>query len=250
MNGIQFYLRKDTALVHGHANYVNTPSALTSISQNQFWRRGLDDYGDGTAHGCLSVDISNWEAPGIVYGKPLKELRQAEHVRDEVLAQLRVALGAEADILSADNIAHWYLDHDIVFPNDSPTTNLEPLLINTTDSWQDRPESGPHLGNLFLASDYVRTHSDLACMESANEAGRRAVNGILEAERSLARRCEIWPLEEPPLFAPARALDRIAFKLGLPHPGFPSAIHAGLRALRRQTTRTVRELIAGFTSEL
>jgi uncharacterized protein with NAD-binding domain and iron-sulfur cluster len=35
--------------------------------------------------------------------------------------------------------------------------------------------------NLFLASDYVRTHTDLATMEGANEAARRAVNGLLDA---------------------------------------------------------------------
>jgi 15-cis-phytoene desaturase len=221
MNGMQLYLRKDAPVVRGHANYVNTPNALTSISQNQFWRKKMNAYGDGTAQGCLSVDISNWEAPGIVYGKPLKELGQGEQVRDEVVAQLRVALGSEAGLLAADNITYWYLDPDIVFPNDSPTTNLEPLLINTVDSLQYRPEAGPHLGNLFLASDYVRTHSDLACMESANEAARRAVNGILDASRSSAKRCEIWPLSEPLLFAPARALDLAAFKLGLPHLGFP-----------------------------
>ena len=35
--------------------------------------------------------------------------------------------------------------------------------------------------NLFLAADYVRTYTDLATMEAANEAARRAVNGILKA---------------------------------------------------------------------
>ena len=50
-------------------------------------------------------------------------------------------------------------------------------------------------------------------MEGANEAARRAVNGILEATGSSAPRCEIWPLREPAAFAPARALDRIRWKL-------------------------------------
>jgi hypothetical protein len=50
-------------------------------------------------------------------------------------------------------------------------------------------------------------------MEGANEAARRAVNGILAASGSSAARCEIWPLEEPAAFAPAQALDRIRWKL-------------------------------------
>ena len=67
--------------------------------------------------------------------------------------------------------------------------------------------------NLFLAADYVRTHTDLATMEGANEAARSAVNGILAATGSSAPRCEIWPLREPAAFAPAKALDRVRWKL-------------------------------------
>ena len=60
--------------------------------------------------------------------------------------------------------------------------------------------------NLFLASDYVRTYTDLATMEGANEAARRAVNGILDAAGSTARRCAVWKLREPgDLRAGARA---------------------------------------------
>lgn len=248
MNGLQLFLRDDFPLVHGHANFVNTPSALTSISQNQFWKKPLSAYGDGSANGCMSVDISNWEEPGLVFGKPLKALDDPEQVKLEVLAQLRAALGDAAGPLSEDNIAHWYLDPDIVFPNDSSTTNLEPLLINTIGSWEDRPDTGPFFQNMFLASDYVRTHSDLACMESANEAARRAVNGILAASGSSQPACAIWPLTEPALFAPARALDRVAFKLGLPHPGYPSRRKAQLRDFTLRSTRAVHELLARLTN--
>ena len=49
------------------------------------------------------------------------------------------------------------------------------------DSWALRPEATTATPNLFFASDYVRTHTDLATMERANEAARRAVNGMLDA---------------------------------------------------------------------
>jgi Flavin containing amine oxidoreductase len=89
-------------------------------------------------------------------------------------------------------------------------------LINTAGSWHDRPDAVTAVENLFLASDYVRTHTDLATMEGANEAARRAVNGILDAAGSSEGRCGVWPLQEPAIFAPARALDRIRFELGRP----------------------------------
>ncbi len=63
MNGIQIYLKEDVPLAHGHSIYVDSPWALTSISQAQFWRHvSLSGYGDGTVRGIISVDISEWEA--------------------------------------------------------------------------------------------------------------------------------------------------------------------------------------------
>jgi hypothetical protein len=49
MNGIQFYLKSDFRLNHGHTLHVDTPWALTSISQSQFWPDvPLRERGDGT----------------------------------------------------------------------------------------------------------------------------------------------------------------------------------------------------------
>ena len=115
--------------------------------------------------------------------------------------------------LDKDNVVRAFLDPAIEFPNPTQAANLEPLLVNTAGSWADRPDAVTRIPNLFLASDYVRTHTDLATMEGANEAARRAVNGILEATGSSAPRCEIWPLREPAAFAPAKALDKLRWKL-------------------------------------
>ena len=60
-----------------------------------------------------------------------------------------------------------------------------------------RPDATTGIPNLFLASDYVRTYTDLATMEGANEAARRAVNGLLDAVNFGGSRCELWPLHEP-----------------------------------------------------
>jgi uncharacterized protein with NAD-binding domain and iron-sulfur cluster len=113
----------------------------------------------------------------------------------------------------------WFLDPDIQFPAPNETTNAEPLLINTVGSLQNRPEATTAVSNLFLASDYVRTNTDLATMEAANEAARRAVNGLLDAAGSDSDRCEIWTLEEPEVFEPMKAYDRLRFEMGLPHQG-------------------------------
>src|SRR5262249_49158119 len=152
----------------------------TSISQHQFWT-GIDlsRYGDGRVRGILSVDVSDWEAPGVVWGKPAREC-SADEIKEEVWTQLKQHLndGGSALLDDADLVA-WFLAPDITFPNPSQAANAEPLLINTAGSLQYRPEAQVELENFFVASDYVRTYTDIACMEAANEAARRAVNCLL-----------------------------------------------------------------------
>jgi len=222
MNGIQFYLKNDMPLEPGHTLYADSPWALTSISQKQFWKNApLSDFGDGTLGGILSVDISDWDSPGILFGKPARAC-SANEIKDEVWAQLKVHLNVGgATAVQDSNLAGWFLDPDIEFPNQSAVTNQEPLLVNTAGSLQYRPEAVTNLPNLFVASDYVKTYTDIACMEAANEAARRAVNGILIQAGSLAPPAELWPLEEPDLFKPMIEYDRVRFNLGLPHAAMP-----------------------------
>ncbi len=222
MNGMQFYLEHDVPVVNGHSIYIDSPWALTSVSQRQFWRDGqLQRYGDGRLGGILSVDISDWDAPGILYGKPAMQCT-AEEIKNEVWTQIKEHLDVDgAQQLEDGNLLNWFLDPDIEFPNPSQVTNLEPLLINTAGSLAYRPEAHTEIPNFYLASDYVHTYSDLACMEGANEAARRATNAILDREASSAPRAALWPLEEPEFFAPMREFDRLRFRLGLPHASLP-----------------------------
>jgi uncharacterized protein with NAD-binding domain and iron-sulfur cluster len=214
MNGVMLYLHHDVPVVAGHTIYSDSDWALTSISQRQFWpRTDFAHLGDGTVGGILSVDVSDWERPSRRTGKVASKC-SAEEIKAEVWAQLKDHLNDGAHVVLDDaNLASAFLDEDITFPNPSGAANAEPLLINTAGSWDDRPEAVTRVPNLFLASDFVRTYTDLATMEGANEAARRAVNGILDATRSPAPRCGVWKLQEPGIFAPARAIDRLRWKL-------------------------------------
>lgn len=219
MNGIVYYLDRDLRGAHGHTIYIDSPWALTSISQPQFWQAQFqpDQLGDGRARGILSIDVSDWEAIGSGVRKQAMFCSRDE-IAAEVWHQLKESLDDDATRDLEDvEVLSSFLDPSIVHPNPTEATNLEPLLINTAGSWSDRPEaSNDRIENLCLASDYVRTHTDLATMEGANEAARRAVNAILERSGSAAEPCAVWKLKEPPLFAPFRALDKVLFKLGRP----------------------------------
>ncbi|WP_422615798.1 hydroxysqualene dehydroxylase [Nocardia jejuensis] len=219
MSGIQFYLRSPSAIARGHAAYVDSPWSLTSISQNQFWNRTpLSGFGDGTVQDCLSVDISDWHTPGILYGKPAVECTHDEIAR-EVWAQLKAHLNDKHDLLEDQDLHSWFLDTGIAW--DAATkrnTNADPLLINTAGSWALRPDShSAELENLFLAGDYVRTGVDLATMEGASEAARTAVNKILDVSGSTAPHCKVYPLYRAVELEPFRQMDIARYAAGQPN---------------------------------
>jgi uncharacterized protein with NAD-binding domain and iron-sulfur cluster len=226
MNGIQFYLDDDAPIGRGHQIYVDSPWALTSVSQAQFWHDvDLSRFGDGNIRGVISVDISDWDTPGL-NGKPARDCTRRE-IRDEVWDQLKRSLNVlGANVLEDEDLVHWYLDLDI---DPLLRTNAEPLFVNLVDTWRLRPRAVTAIPNLFLAADYVQTFTDLATMEAANEAARRAVNGILEHSGSDAPPCRIWNLHEPELLEPWRANDRARYRQGLPWDD--TAVRLGLSAL-------------------
>jgi uncharacterized protein with NAD-binding domain and iron-sulfur cluster len=217
MNGIVFYLKENVPLVHGHVIFINSAWSLTAISQRFFWPGvNFSQFGDGSVGGILSVDISEWQTAGSysAKGKPADKCTKDE-IKAEVWDQLKASLNVSEEVLRDDNMIDGFLDPDIVAPNpDGADTNLEPLLVNEKGSWANRPDAAlPQVPNLFLAADYVRTYTDLATMEGANEAARRAVNAILDAEGSREERCELWKLHEwggP--FAVGRMVDNLLYR--------------------------------------
>jgi len=237
MNGIQFYLTADVPIAHGHINHVDSPWALTSISQSQFWPDyPSSGYADGRVRTIFSVDISAWDMPS-PSGKQARDCDYQE-VAEETWRQLKVSLNRERTVLT-DEMLHpttpWHIDDDIVErvrkePRlarsqalhraekkrqegrpDEPDllTNAEPLLVNLVDSWKLRPQAMTAIGKLYLASDYLQTNTNLATMEAANEAARAATNAILKASGSSEAPCVIHPLDEP--FAELRAEDARRF---------------------------------------
>jgi uncharacterized protein with NAD-binding domain and iron-sulfur cluster len=96
-------------------------------------------------------------------------------------------------------------DAPFVF-GDTLQMNVEPLLINRPGTLALRPSVETRIANMFLAADYVKTSTNLACMEGANEAGRLAANAILESAASDFPQCPIWSLQDGELFVRVGAL--------------------------------------------
>ncbi|GAA3814908.1 hydroxysqualene dehydroxylase [Nocardioides panacisoli] len=216
MVGIQYFLRESPDITRGHISFLDSPWALTGLTQGQFWS-GRDipaDYGDGEVADILSVDVSNWDAPGLLVKKPAKECTRPEIAR-EVLHQVRTHHTAGDQL--PDGIVHsWFLDPGVQWhPRRRRNSNATPLLVNTVGSWRNRPTARTKLPNLVLSGDYVQTDIDLATMEGANESAREAVNTILAESGSKATPATKYKLYDPPEFEPLKQVDRQLYRAGL-----------------------------------
>jgi uncharacterized protein with NAD-binding domain and iron-sulfur cluster len=218
MNGIQYYLNEDISINKGHIIYSDSQWAVTSISQVQFWKDyDLSQRFNGKVKGVLSVDISDWLYT-TYKGKLAKDCTPGE-VSKLVWEQMKSSLNVSGkEILRDEMLEHYYLDRDIRW-SQTGGHNLEeePLLVNTINSWALRPEAITGIPNFFLASDYVRTNTDLATMEGANEAARRAVNGIILQSGVKQPLCKVWGLNEPLVFKPLKWYDKKRYAKGLPY---------------------------------
>jgi len=188
MNGIQYFTKTNVSFNRGHVGYFDSPWALTSISQQQFWNDiKVSETGDGSAVDILSVDISDWNIAGHVEG-PSKGKTASKCSKQEIIDEVWYQLHRHLPKMFPRDmnvmVSSVFMDPDIHFNEDgrSVSRNDEPLLINTVGSWSKRPQAVTEIKNLFLASDYVQTKTDVACMEAATEAGRAAVNGILKRD--------------------------------------------------------------------
>ncbi|MEU7134420.1 FAD-dependent oxidoreductase [Streptomyces sp. NPDC046261] len=215
MTGIQFYLTEPTPIIHGHINHIDSPWSITSVGQAQYWS-GRDfrrDYGDGTVADCLSVDVSEWDRPGILYGKTAKQCTREEVAR-EVWAQMKASLNDTGRTVLSDAKLHsWFLDPAVELG--PRPTNDEQLFIHPTGTWYNRPEARTAIPNLFLSGDYVAVDIDLATMEGANASARAAVNALLDEAGSGAERCTITPLYRAPELEGFRRQDEFRLGLGL-----------------------------------
>lgn len=177
MNGIQFYLTLGSLsgpLIRGHYLLVESSWAITALSQDsRWWKAGAAPTG-----GILSVIISDWAtaSPG---GKSALASNDDE-LTTELWRQLREAI-PQLPVAKPP----YAIDVGMTWNAALGTrVNTEPMLVNTTKSWADRPHAGltGSVANLVIAGDFVRGITDFASMELANETARRAVNVLLQRD--------------------------------------------------------------------
>ncbi len=207
MAGAQYFLRRDVPILRGHIHFPRAPFGLTAVSPLQFWS-------SKPVAGLISVIISDWDRKN-AHGRRARDYTDRTELLREVWAQLLANL--PPGTLSDDDLVAMHLDENVAL---APFANTTPLLIHPRGQRALRPQAKNRIANLYLAADYVRTHTDLASMEGADEAARRAVRAMFaDMERpDLSPPPEVWPLSEGEYFAGAKVIDAMLWRLGLPHP--------------------------------
>jgi uncharacterized protein with NAD-binding domain and iron-sulfur cluster len=222
MNGVQLFLSRELPIVRGHVGYDDTPWALTSVSQAQFWS-GFDwaRTGAGNCAEAFSVIISDWDTPGVVTGKAAKHCT-ADELYAEIVAQLNASLALLGERIDESDVVRWFVDPDIEFPRGEPDKdgNQEKLFVTTVGAWSARPGASTEIPNLFLAADWLRTYMDFASAEGTNEVSRRCANAILDAAGSTAPHAKVGVPQQPLLLAPLRLFDRLLYWIGFPGLGY------------------------------
>ena len=119
----------------------------------------------------LSTIISDWNTAGDKVVTVTAKQCTKQQIFDETWAQLKahLVLAGNGKIEDGDRVES-FLDPAITFDGPDPKTalvkdNLEPLLVNTKNSRVNRPSAATLIPNFVVASDYVLTETDLACME-------------------------------------------------------------------------------------
>ncbi|HEY1282629.1 MAG TPA: NAD(P)-binding protein, partial [Acidimicrobiales bacterium] len=223
MTGLVYHLEQEVELPKAHLLCLESEWALTAIDVGQVWgKRRISPW-----QSVISVNVSDWFSPS-AEALPAR-FESLDNVRKETWRQLQAHVPElrridgvppfvpDKAINDPDPVALVERMHHLVGPTSATATlenlaltNNETLLVNTVGSWDNRPTAQTAFANLVIAGDYVRTWTDFASMESANEAAKHAVNVILAHDENSAAPCKVQPLKVPrELKGPVRCVSAL-----------------------------------------
>ena len=217
MNGLKLFLREPTPIVRGHVYCVDSPWLISAVSQAQFWPLDFaGTYGDGTARESLSVIISNWDTPGVLFGKAARDCTPEEIIR-EVWEQLKRHLNDGGDPILTDDLLHsWEIDPGMARRGGRLMSD-DPLVLPAVGERECRPDAATAIPNLFLAGDYLKSSWEVANMEAASYNARRAVNAVLARSGSKEPPAATIEPYRPPEWEPLKRVDEERYGRGEPN---------------------------------
>jgi len=160
--------------------FSDSPWFLMTRHEGSLWDLVDEDY--------LSCGIGMWNTKGY-NGKTAQECTP-EELAEECWNQMR----EHASYIFQKQLPTWNVWGSFEF-KDNELTTFEPKFSNNVGTLCCRPETNDsYFGNLYHATAYTRTDVNVYNMDSATEAGLRAVNALVGDRR------EIKPIYQPSFF--------------------------------------------------
>jgi uncharacterized protein with NAD-binding domain and iron-sulfur cluster len=219
MNGVKFFLREKTPIVNGILNCVDAPWLIAGLSQAQFWPLDFAaTYGDGSVRDCISVVVSKWTAPGVLYGKPATQCTPDE-VANEVWEQIKRHVNNTGKAVLTDELLHsWDIDNGMLrIRRHGHLLSDDPLVLPAVGERAQRPDVTTKIPNLLLCGDYLHGNWEVANMECASYNARRAVNALLAQAGSNEAVCAAIEIASPPEWEPLKRIDERRYRAGQPN---------------------------------
>lgn len=203
MVGMQLYFDKKISMPSNHtAMYIpDSPWQIVIEPQGSIWNKTYGDVAD-----LWSVGLCDPIRPGLLTKKPFINCSH-EEIKQEVWHQIiNSELGAYLSLSTVQVIDYnvW----DTYRFNGHILETIEPKFSTNKGTWALRPNNATPFKNLYIATAYTKTETDMFEMESAAESGRQAVGLIEDSVKAI-------PSDRPKLFAPYRWLDSLLKPINL-----------------------------------
>lgn len=197
MMSIQLYFDKKINLPYQNtAMYIpDSPWQLVIEPQGSIWSKHYSGIAD-----LWSIGLCNAVHPGRLIKKPFVECSH-EEIKQEVWDQLIQSEFKQYLALDTVQIVDYNVWDTYVF-NGEKLDTYEPKFSTNKDTFYLRPENKTYLKNMYFATAYTKTDTDMFEMESAAESGRRAAK-MLEPSIKVIR------TQRPLFFSPYRLIDKL-----------------------------------------
>ncbi len=217
MNGLKFFLSEELPASQSFIVHCDSPWSVSAVAQAGLWGGDFASrYGDGQVRESLSTIISNWNTPGVLYGKTARECTPDE-VAAEAWEQMKRHVNDDGEIVLADDMLHSYdIDPGMMLRN-RRLVSRDPLVLPSVGQFADRPDVTTAIPNLFLCGDYLKSDWEVANMECASFNARRAANAVLDRSDSREEPCSVIGPYRPPEWEPAKKIDADRYRRGQPN---------------------------------
>jgi len=203
MMSIQLYFDKKINLPYQNtAMYIpDSPWQLVIEPQGSIWQKSYNGIAD-----LWSIGLCDSVHPGLLIKKPFVECSH-EEIKQEVWYQILQSEFNQYLHLDTVQIADYNVWDTYVY-NGKKLDTYEPKFSTNQGTFYLRPDNKTHLKNMYFATAYTKTDTDMFEMESAAESGRRAAQ-ILEPS------IKVIGIQRPLFFSLYRLVDKIVPSLNI-----------------------------------